>query len=84
MPPKPTSRDQIWSAALRLVADDSRGPVTTTEIIEEAGLTGKQRETARRTLHAMVELGWLSHNDGTHQWSGGDNFSRHTIVYRLD
>lgn len=69
MEPKP--RDLVWSAVLNRVSPGYTR-VTVEQVHRELklreGVEAPHRETVRRTMHAMAELGVLKHRDGSPNW----------------
>ena len=85
MSEKPTVRDRVWSAALRLAVQDTDG-FSADDVLNDDALDEQNRATVRRTLHAMQKLGWLEHRSGERRWWPGDKFEVQQIEtrYRLD
>ena len=53
-----TLRDETWNAALELLA--AEGEFRVTELLDEAGLTERQRATVLRCLRELEDHGWLA------------------------
>ena len=53
-----TLRDETWNAALELLA--ANGEFRVTELLDEAGLTERQRATVLRCLRELEDHGWLA------------------------
>jgi len=67
-----TTRDRVWSAAVRLLARRHPLGFQLFQVREEAALDESKDRTIRRTLNAMEELDWLQRDDGEKYWHPGE------------
>lgn len=66
-----TARDRIWAAALEAMATRFAFRIDYLIHLDEE-LDQGNRATIRRTLRAMVDLGWLDHRPGSPRYTIGD------------
>jgi len=66
------TRDHVWAATLRLLAD--REEIRARDVENELSISASSR-TVRRTLRAMEELEWVERDaPGSHYWHAGPEF----------